>query len=360
MKQRQILLVALCALFCWACAEPQKRDEIDIESLTEVYTPRYAKGFSIGTNGEDTVVVIRSPFQGDDATVQAVKVGSLNRIICLSSTHVAYLTKLNEGARVVGVSGRRHYTVFGVDHTRVRDVGYDGNLNYEVIASLKPDIVLLYGITGENYAVSDKLDELGINYAYIGEHAEISPLAKSEWLVAFGYMCGKSEQAIAEFDSIAMRYEALKQTTQEVVLRPKVMLNAPYQDKWYVPSDDSYMVTLLADAGGEYMCKGDSSHMTRIIDFEKAYHNVRESDLWLNVNQAGSLDELIAMFPLFSELEVVQQQRVYNNVRRTTASGGSDFWESGAVDADVVLKDLIEILHPELLDHQLYYYIKLR
>ena len=30
------------------------------------------------------------------------------------------------------------------------------------------------------------------------------------------------------------------------------MLNAPWQDSWFVPGDRSYMVRLLEDAGGNY------------------------------------------------------------------------------------------------------------
>ena len=49
--------------------------------------------------------------------------------------------------------------------------------------------------------------------------------------------------------------------------------------------------------------------------------------------------------------------RVYHNTRRRTAAGGSDFWESGSAYPDRTLKDLIHILHPELLpDRTLYYF----
>jgi iron complex transport system substrate-binding protein len=39
------------------------------------------------------------------------------------------------------------------------------------------------------------------------------------------------------------------------------------------------------------------------------------------------------------------------------AYGGNDYWESGIVHPDVILADLVKILHPDLLpDHELYYY----
>ena len=62
-------------------------------------------------------------------------------------------------------------------------MGYDGNMNYERLLSLSPDIVLLFGVSGAS-AMEPKLRELGIPYAYMGEYLEQSPLGKAEWLVA--------------------------------------------------------------------------------------------------------------------------------------------------------------------------------
>ncbi|MDR1896924.1 MAG: iron ABC transporter substrate-binding protein, partial [Prevotellaceae bacterium] len=40
---------------------------------------------------------------------------------------------------------------------------------------------------------------------------------------------------------------------------------------------------------------------------------------------------------------------------------GDDFWESGIVKPDVILKDMIKIFHPELLpEHELYFYRHLK
>ena len=43
-------------------------------------------------------------------------------------------------------------------------------------------------------------------------------------------------------------------------------------------------------------------------------------------------------------------------------AGGNDYWESGVVQPDVVLHDLIAIMHPEVLDEndrELHYYQRL-
>ena len=49
-----------------------------------------------------------------------------------------------------------------------------------------------------------------------------------------------------------------------------------------------------------------------------------------------------------------------NNNARVNVDGGNDYWEGGISNPDIVLADLIKILHPELLpEHQLFYYRKL-
>ena len=37
-------------------------------------------------------------------------------------------------------------------------------------------------------------------------------------------------------------------------------------------------------------------------------------------------------------------------------AGGNDFWESSVVHPDLVLRDLVKILHPELVDEPFVYY----
>ena len=83
------------------------------------------------------------------------------------------------------------------------------------------------------------------------------------------------------------------------------------------------------------------------------------ADFWLNLGQINSLDELKAAAPRFVGVDAVKFTRVYNNTKRTNPSRGSDFWESGSVRPDLILKDLVQILHHEAKTEELYYYKKL-
>ena len=61
------------------------------------------------------------------------------------------------------------------------------------------------------------------------------------------------------------------------------------------------------------------------------------------------------------DLNVLKKGQVYNNNARINSAGGNDYWESGTVRPDLVLADLIEVFHPDLLtDHRFVYYRQLK
>ena len=126
-----------------------------------------------------------------------------------------------------------------------------------------------------------------------------------------------------------------------------------------MPSVRSYAVELISDAGGEYIYPQNKSAESQPISLEQALILASTADVWINVGQASSLDQLKGENPKFATVPAVVNHRVYNNTKRTTTNGGSDFWESGAVNADIVLRDMIMLLHHNAPTDSLYYYKRL-
>ena len=92
----------------------------------------------------------------------------------------------------------------------------------------------------------------------------------------------------------------------------------------------------------------------------EAYLLANAADIWLNVGPCNTLAELTAQNPKFAEVPAVRDRMVFNNNRRQTPAGGSDFWESGVVRPDLVLRDLNAILRPETAGTaELHYYKRL-
>lgn len=333
-------------------------------SAEAVYTPTYAKGYTI-TCGSDsiTTVEVKNPWQGADSVTKTYRVEKpAQKIVAMSSTFVAMLESLGEVDRIVGVSGLDFISSDALrSHgEKVADVGYDTNVDFEQLVMLNPDIVLLYGVNGPS-AIENKLNELDIPYAYIGDYLEESPLGKAEWVVAIGEMVGKRDEAVALFDSIASSYNSIKSSYANVTERPKVMINAPYNDSWWMPSTKNYMAQLIEDAGGDYIYKKNDSNASAVIDIEEAYVLMSEADVWINPGQAASLSQVAAMTPRFTDTKLFKSGDIWNNNRRSTPGGGNDFYESGIMHPDIILEDLANIFHPDSLSkYEPMYYQRLK
>lgn len=374
---RQFLLIALCLCSIWGC----RRDTGSADGFnTSIYTPAYAGGFRIlGAEGKHSVVLeALNPWQGADSTVSRLFIGrggekapeefdgqviegDAKRIVAMSSTQIAMLDEIGETGRVKGVSGRGYISNADIRArgAEIVDVGYEGNVDYELLMSADPDLVLLYGITGAS-PMESKLRELGIPYFYVGEYLEPSPLGKAEWLVALGEITGKREEAIDSFCRIPQRYNELRALAAGASTpRPKVMINTPYGDTWVMASTDSYVGTLIRDAGGDYLYRRKTS-ASEPIDIEEAFVMTSGADKWINLGQITSAAELKKMLPKFAGTKPVVTGEIYNTTARCTPGGGNDYWESGVVRPDIVLRDLIKIFHPELVDEELFYYTRLK
>ena len=371
----------LLLLGLWLTAACTHRPPSYKQVYTDVaYDNACAKGFHIwgARDRQSTVIEVTNPWQNARDVTMAYFVArggeqppedfdgvvipaGPRRIVCMSSSYVGMLDALGATDRVVGVSGLDYINSPALLARRdsVRDVGAE--LDFEVLLGLKPDLVLLYGVAGEDTAVTNKLRELGIPYIYIGDYVEESPLGKAEWMVALSEVAGKRGDGEKTFAAIPVRYNALKKKVVDSALgAPSVMLNVPYGDSWFMPSTQSYAARLIADAGGHYVYQKNTGNASVPIDMEEAYLLASDADMWLNVGMANSLDELKTSCPKFTDTRCFKNGNVYNNNARTNAGGGNDYYESAVVNPDIVLRDLVKIFHPELVQEEYVYYKQLK
>lgn len=378
MKKQLTHILILCAIL-WCTCSCTSSGNIDDYNMA-VYSPTYATGFRIvGAEGkQSTIIRVTNPWQSADEVETMLFIarggekapngfrgqvlqGDAKRVVCMSSSHIAMLDAIGAVESVVGVSGKNFITnpyIVANQHT-IPDVGYDGNMNFELLVAQQPDIVLLYGVTGA-CTMESKLDELGIPYIYVGEYVEEDPLGKAEWLIALAEIVGLRQQGLIYFSELPQRYEQLKSIAASThTPAPKVMLNTPYADSWFMPSTTSYIARLIADAGGDYIYQQNTSNHSLPIDLEQAALLTTQADIWLHVENINSLDDLRRQLPKFAQMPCVQRGEVYNCDKRRVVGGGNDYWESGVVHPDVILRDLIKIFHPELVSEEFVYYRKI-
>ncbi len=358
--KRTLLLFTLSIIF-FSCKNNTARQA----TQGNFYTPKYANGFCIDTiNGEKTLHVF-NPFQhSQELTYNYTIDSTVRRVACMSTTHVAMLNFIGQRESIVGVAGANlvYDSLLQAKYAakQLPDMGYDTQLNVELLLSLHPDIIFAYGISGEFTSIANKLQELGLRVVYIGEYTEEHPLGKAEWVVAMATFFNCEALAIEKFEQVGAEYEEMRVLASTAANTTKTLLNAPWGDAWFVPGKRGNMATLLHDANAESVITLHNQRDSYPISIERAYSEAQHATVWLNPGQASSLNELSNMHKLIENIPPYQRREVYNNNARMCAAGGSDFFESGTVNPQVILKDLIKILHPKLLPyHELFYYQKL-
>jgi iron complex transport system substrate-binding protein len=352
-----------------------------VEKYTE-NTTFFAKGFSLKADGRNTVLIVRNPWQHangvefnyilSDTVASSEKINEyswliktpVRNVICLSTTHIGFIEYINEIGSVSGISGKAYIVNNvirkGIKDGLIADVGYDENLNYELILKLEPDLVFAYGVSVAITNTVKKLNEFGIPVILIGEYLEQEPLAKMEWVKVFAACYGQQVKVAQKFDSTVTRYKGLVKLAADVKSRPTVLLGLPWRGNWYISGSRSYIARLVKDAGGKYIWDHLDFNESRPIGLEKIYEKALVADLWLNPGEALSKKDILSADERFGNLLSFKNDKVFNNNNMLVETGGNAFYESGVIEPDIILSDLIYILHPQLLpSYRLKYYRKL-
>lgn len=289
----------------------------------------------------------------------------VKRMVCMSVTHLAMLRALDATDVIVGTSGTSLIYDQGlredVINGRISDVGYEGNLDKEMIVSLKPDLLMAYGVGPSSSEYLRKLTDMGVKVMFNADYLEEHSLARCEWIKVFGVLTGKEEMADSICREVTENYLQLAGMVKRAGgLQPDILLGSPWQDVWYISPSNSYIGSLISDAGGHYLFDDLTAPNSVPYSVEAVFNMATEADVWINPGIAATLNEIAASDRRMTKLPVYKSGNVWNNRNRMTDEGGNDYWESAVVRPDLLLGDFISILHPELLPGRLpFYYRKL-
>lgn len=364
-----------------ACGKSSKKDGTILHETGNVV--KNAERFTIEKKNGWTEVKIINPWQGASDVNQIyylVKRGSelpdgldstavisvpLRKIVCMSTTHIAMISALGEEKSIVGVSGKGFVyspeIIQNIAKGLVMDVGYEANLNKELILKIAPDVIMIYGIGSESAGYVGKIKELGIKVIINADYLETNPLSRAEWIKLFGVLYCKENLADSIYISEEGEYSGLKSyISKNVRNKPRVLLGLPFKDTWFISPGNSFISKLLADAGGDYIWKDTESSVSMPYGIENVYLRGLTADYWLNIGSVNSRKDISGIDQRLEDLPCFKNDNLFNNNKRITPDGGNDYWESGSLHPHLLLKDIAAILHPELFrDHELVYYRKI-
>ena len=382
-----VVLAAVILLLFRFGADDGGTDAISYEAAEHIPTVvRYARGFTLEYRRGYKVMRVLTPWRNAKTgftyvlaprgtKVPKIEPGAVfvetpvRSIVLSSSTHVPFFTLLGIEDAIAGISGGNLINTPSVAERirdgRIPEVGDGGGgmargFDMERLIELDPDIVMTYGTGDARYDHHGKLMEAGFRVAMNSEYMELTALGRSEWIKFVAAFFDMEEEADRLFSEIADRYETLAEKAVNAVSKPTVFSGSNNAGVWSMPGGGSYVAAAFRDAGARYPWDGDSGSGSMPLHIEAVIERAGDADIWINPGTAGSMEELEAEDERYVVFSAFRSGQVFNNDAIIGPGGGNDIWEGGMIRPDLVLADLISIIHPELLpDHQRIWYRQL-
>ncbi len=347
-------------LVIYTCTVQCKRKIPEKIPQTEKDTIQLPKAqFQIETHS-DTLFYL--PFKEAISRVKIPKSNlPLNRLVVLSSSATAYLDALNSLDKIITVYGAEY--IYNpkihqlINNRKIRSGGAVAGINLEEIVAHQPDAVITYSDPTQN-KLYRSIQQMGIPVIFINEFNEQHPLNKTEYLQVFGELVGKKGMADSLINDITLRYNQLKTQAKETTKKPTVFTEIMRSDIWYMPGGNSFISNYLKDAGSHYIWANTASTSAIPLNFEQVLSQAENAEFWLNASDFSSRKELENAFKGHALFNSFKKDNVYNYIKRKNKQGANDFFETGTVRADWVLKDLIQIFHPDVLPKDSLYFYK--
>ncbi len=341
-----------------------------------------ASGFTVDYFNNYKIVTVKTPWQGATAplvyvlvqcgtTAPVVKDATgiievpVKSVVSLSTSFLPHLTSQHLLDKVVAVDSALYTIneaiVNGVKDGKIVEVGGGGggmDINIEKLIDLKPELILSQRFSDDDKAYP-AMQQAGLPVVIDADFLDQTPLGVAEWgkfISVFFNTEGVAQKTFAEVND---HYEKVATLAKSARTQPTVFVNTPYSGTWYMPGGESYVATLLRDAGAKYLWADDTTAGSIALSLEEVLDTAAEADYWVNVFPTSQADVLAADERL-NQFAAFKSGQIYTSNARMNANGGSDYYEGGYANPDVILSDLVKIFHPDLLpDYTLYFYAPL-
>lgn len=283
----------------------------------------------------------------------------------LSSMHVAMAEFCGVADRITGLGSTEYISSpvvrEGIRAGKVKQVGIDAGINNEAVIAMHPGVLITMSNPETGGGTYKTLNNAGIPVLPDADWLETTPLGRAEWVKLLGALVDKEELVDRKFDSLAQTYQRLAAIGSKASPKPSVITDMPFKGTWYVPAGESFVAQFLRDAGADYHWSDTKGTGSLALGFEAVAPVALKADYWLNLGNVDSKADVAAKDVRFGSFHAFQTGALYNYNRRMNDLGSNDYWESGSMHPDLILADLIRILHPGLLPgDSLYYYKQLK
>ncbi len=339
-----------------------------------------AKNFTLTYHNSYQVLTVQEPTQGGkpesyvlvkcgadkpkltgDLAKATIVTTPVKSLFSGSTTHIPSLEALGSLNLITGVASKAYISSKAAQQ-RVKDPGVvefaaAGTADAEKIVAAKPDVVVTGGFDDPAFAT---VRQAGIPVLADADFLEADPLGRAEWIKYFAALTGQEKQASEIFTKIAHDYHHAAGLALDAKPTTAVV-SQPYQGKWSVPAGGSYAGRLMVDAKGTWPWINDKSTGSIETDLETVFAKSGQAKIWLTSSNWQTKKEALAEEPRFAKFEAFKAGTVWAPSKQVNAAGGNNYFELGVLRPDLTVKDLIAILHPDLMpNHKFTFYQELK
>lgn len=395
-KGRLLALLITAAVVLTGCgtpessAPPESSPAIGADGCIESFDPakdyfpakqqlEFAKNLKISYHDSYQVITVEQPVYGgkpesyvllrcgapepeltDDLAGAPVITTPVQSMFSGSTTHLPALEELDQLDVLTGVAVKAFISSPAAkeraDSGEVIEYAAAGTPDAETIVAAKPDVVITDGTDSPAYATVRDADVAVLAGA---EFLENHPLGRAEWIKFFAALTGTEAKADEVFTQIRDDY----QQTAELVTGAEpvdLLLSQPYQGVWSIPGGGSFAGKLIKDAGGTWPWADDPSSGSVNTDLEAVLDRSATAEPWITTSNWTSLADATGEEPRLAEFAAYESGQVWSPTKQLKEGGGNNYFELGALRPDLILADLVAIIHPDQLpDHEFTFYQQL-
>lgn len=366
---KSILRITFIALFLIGCASESK-EENNKSKIKDFIKVNYAKGFEIQYFNNVKKLIIKSPYlnateqfeylistQGDSEKMYPkgtfIK-SPIQKVVVTSTTHIPMLELLGVESTLIGFPHTKYVsspkTRKLIDKGSVKEIGVKATLNTETLLDLHPDVVIGFSMTKTNKLLN-LIEKSGIPVVLNGDWLEETPLGRAEWIKFFGVLYNKEKEADSIFKVIEKNYLSAKAIAQKAKNKPTILSGAIMsKDIWNLPAGESFVAQFLKDANTDYIWKNSKGKGSLSLSFESVIDKGQQAEYWIAPGYFSSKDQMLNNNKNYQSFKSFKDGNLFTFSTKKGATGGVIYFELGPTRPDLVLKDIIKITHPELLE----------
>ncbi len=359
-------LILVSILFVIFSCKTEKKEFVAKETNTVL---KYAKGFNIHTYPNYKKLVIKAPYPNakeqfvivllpkgnnipNDIKDAKILRTPIEKLVVTSTTHIPMLELLEEENSLVGFPNLAYISSTKtrqlIANGSIKELGNEQDINTEVLLDLQPELVVGFSMNSNNKMFIN-IEKAGIPVLFNGDWLEETPLGRAEWIKFFGVLFSKEKEAEIIFNTIEKQYIEATTIAENAKTKPTILSGALYKDIWNLPAGESFVAQFLKDANTNYLWANTKGKGSLSLSFESVFEKGKNATLWIGPSYYTSLEQLENANQHYAEFDAFKNKNIYSFANKKGENGGVLYYELAPVQPHIVLKDIIKVVHPDLL-----------